>query len=218
MLRRLELPRLVLGSSFVWSGSSRRHGCFGASSCIRMSRSTLNRKVTEQKEVLGEQEKDIVSSLCNTCPEMLSRSIPVGSNRRVGNVFVVLCVDHPFKFSWEVNRMLRELRLEYMGQTVILPDIPQVRRRLWRVRHVVRMDMVDLDEAKAMVGIPEHVTFSDLNSQLMPSFGRGRSHSSPVTRSKANFMKLRRMRLRDILHRDELEKQLLEERRNGLKE
>lgn len=143
-------------------------------------------------------------------------SIPLGPHRHVGNIFIVLCVDHPFKFSWEINRMLRELRLEYMGQTTIVPDIPAVRRQLWRVRHVVRIDMLDLDEAKALAGIPEHITFTDLNSQISPSFGRGKAYSNPGLRSKANFMKLRRIRLRDILHRDQLEKELLEERRQAL--
>lgn len=140
-------------------------------------------------------------------------SVPLGPYRRVGNIFIVLCVDHPFKFSWEINHVLRSLRLEYMGQTVIHPDIPEVRRLLWRVRHVVRVDMLDLDEAKAMVGIPEHINFSDLSAQIPPTFGRGKAYSSPVMRSKANFMRLRRMRLRDVVQRDELEKQLLEERR-----
>lgn len=112
--------------------------------------------------------------------------------------------------------MLRELRLEFMGQMTIVPDIPMVRRQLWRVRHVVRVDMLDLDEAKALAGIPEHITFSDLNAQITPTFGRGRSYSSPVIRSKAEFFKLRRMRLRDVLHRDQLEKELLEEKRRAL--
>lgn len=112
--------------------------------------------------------------------------------------------------------MLRELRLEFMGQVTIAPDIPMVRRQLWRVRHVVRVDMLDLDEAKALAGIPEHITFSDLNAQITPTFGRGRAYSSPVVRSKAEFFKLRRMRLRDVLHRDQLEKELLEEKRRAL--
>lgn len=103
-----------------------------------------------------------------------------------------------------------------MGQTTVVPDIPEVRRQLWRVRHIVRIDTMDLDEAKALVGIPEHVTFTDLNGSLPPSFGRGGSYKNPLMRSKANFMRLRKMRLRDVLHRDQLEKRLLEEKRKQL--
>lgn len=162
---------------------------------------------------------DSSSSSSSTCtssypsPAQNATTVACGPYRRVGNIFVVLCVDHPFKHSWEINRMLRELRLEYMGQVTIVPDIPVVRRQLWRVRHVVRVDVLDLDEAKALVGIPEHMSFTDLNAQITPTFGRGKSYSSPVMRSKAEFLKLRRTRLRDILHRDQLEKELLEEKR-----
>lgn len=143
-------------------------------------------------------------------------TITAGPYRCVGNIFIVHCVDHPFKFGWEVNRMLRELRLEFMGQTTIVPDVPEVRKRLWRVRHVVRVDMLDLDEAKALIGVPEHISFSDLNAQIPATFGRGKGTSSPVIRSKVNFMRFRRMRMRDVMHRDELEKRLLEEKRKIL--
>lgn len=152
----------------------------------------------------------------SSLPSSNATTVVRGPHRRVGNVFVVLCVDHPFKHSWEVNRMLRELRLEFMGQISIVPDIPLVRRQLWRVRHVVRVDMLDLDEAKAWIGVPEHITFSDLNAQITTTFGRGKAYSSPVIRSKAEFMKIRRARLRDVLHRDQLEKELLEEKRRAL--
>lgn len=143
-------------------------------------------------------------------------AIAAGPYRRVGHIFIVTCVDHPFKFSWEVNRMLRELRLEFMGQTTIVPDIPQVRKQLWRVRHIVRVDHLDLDEAKALIGVPEHISFSDLAAQIPPTFGRGRAVANPLLRSKMNFMQLRRMRLRDVMHRDALEKRLLEEKRRAL--
>ncbi|KPI84582.1 hypothetical protein ABL78_6372 [Leptomonas seymouri] len=142
--------------------------------------------------------------------------IASGPYRRVGNIFIVTCVDHPFKFSWEVNRMLRELRLEFMGQTTIVPDIPQVRKRLWRVRHIVRVDHLDLDEAKALIGVPEHISFRDLAAQIPTTFGRGPAVGNPQLRSKMNFMQLRRMRLRDVMHRDRLEKRLLEEKRRAL--
>ncbi|KAG5512225.1 hypothetical protein GH5_07710 [Leishmania sp. Ghana 2012 LV757] len=146
---------------------------------------------------------------------MSTTTIAAGPYRRVGNVFIVTCTDHPFKFSWEVNRMLRELRLEFMGQTTIVPDIPQVRKRLWRVRHIVRIDQLDLDEAKALIGVPEHISFRDLAAQIPPTFGRGGSVANPYMRSKMNFMRLRRMRLRDVMHRDQLEKRLLEEKRRA---
>ncbi|SCU72238.1 uncharacterized protein TEOVI_000381400 [Trypanosoma equiperdum] len=144
-------------------------------------------------------------------------AIAPGPYRRVGNIFIVHCDDHPFKHSWEVNRMLRELRLEFKGQTTIVPDIPQVRKRIWRVRHIVKVDVLDLDEAKALIGVPEHISFTDLASQLPPSFGRVKAVPSPVIRSKMNFMKLRRMRLRDVLHRDALELRLLELKRSAMK-
>ncbi|CCW64821.1 unnamed protein product [Phytomonas sp. EM1] len=133
--------------------------------------------------------------------------------RRVGNVLLVSCVDHPFKHAWEVNRVMRGLRLEFMGQTTILPDIPPVRTALWRARAAVRVDVLDLDEAKALIGVPEHVTFRDLNAQIPSSFGRIGGMPNPHIRSKVRFMQLRRMRLRDVLHRDALEKRLLEEKR-----
>ncbi|KAK7198505.1 hypothetical protein NESM_000811800 [Novymonas esmeraldas] len=142
-------------------------------------------------------------------------AIAAGPYRRVGNIFIVSCIDHPFKFSWEVNRVLRELRLEFMGQSTIMPDIPATRKRLWRVRHIVRVDQLDLDEARALVGVPEHISFRDLASQITPTFGRGRAVANPGLRSKMNFMQLRRMRLRDVLHRDALERRLLEEKRNA---
>lgn len=143
-------------------------------------------------------------------------TVLAGPYRRVGNVFIVTCEDHPFKHGWEVNRMLRDLRLEFKGQTTIHPDIPEVRKRLWRVRHIVRVDLLDLDAAKELVGIPAHVSFSDLASQIPRSFGRGGATANPGIRSKVRFMRLRRMRLRDILHRDQLEKSILEEKRKLL--
>ncbi|EPY34241.1 hypothetical protein STCU_01730 [Strigomonas culicis] len=146
-------------------------------------------------------------------PPTNATTVVVGPYRRVGNVFIVTCVDHPFKFSWEVNRALRELRLEFRGQTSIVPDIPAVRLQLWRVRHIVQIDCLDLDEAKALVGVPEHIRFTDLNRQLSPQFGRGGAQPDPHLRSRANFMKLRRMRLRDVMERDALEQRVLAERK-----
>ncbi|AIN95405.1 hypothetical protein LPMP_040810 [Leishmania panamensis] len=165
-----------------------------------------------------EQQQQSTSAAAPANTVTSTTAIAPGPYRRVGNVFIVSCVDHPFKFSWEVNRMLRELRLEFMGQTTIVPDIPQVRKRLWRVRHVVRIDQLDLDEAKALIGVPEHISFRDLAAQIPPTFGRGGSVANPHMRSKMNFMRLRRMRLRDVMHRDQLEKRLLEEKRHALQQ
>ncbi|CBZ23319.1 uncharacterized protein [Leishmania mexicana MHOM/GT/2001/U1103] len=163
-----------------------------------------------------QQQQQPTSAAAPASAATSTTAIAAGPYRRVGNVFIVTCIDHPFKFSWEVNRMLRELRLEFMGQTTIVPDIPQVRKRIWRVRHIVRIDQLDLDEAKALIGIPEHISFRDLAAQIPPTFGRGGSVANPHMRSKMNFMRLRRMRLRDVMHRDQLEKRLLEEKRHAL--
>nr|7ANE_S Chain S, uL30m [Leishmania major] len=165
-----------------------------------------------------QQQQQPTSAAVPASTATSTTTIAAGPYRRVGNVFIVTCIDHPFKFSWEVNRMLRELRLEFMGQTTVVPDIPPVRKRIWRVRHVVRVDQLDLDEAKALIGIPEHISFRDLAGQIPPTFGRGGSVANPHMRSKMNFMRLRRMRLRDVMHRDQLEKRLLEERHHALQQ
>lgn len=105
--------------------------------------------------------------------------------------------------------MLRDLRLEFRGQVSIHPDIPAVRKLLWRTRHVVTIERLDLDAAKELVGIPKHIQFRDLARQIPSTFGRTRAVPNPMLRSKMNFMQYRRMRLRDILHRDAVEKKLL---------
>lgn len=137
-------------------------------------------------------------------------------HRIVGGVFVVTCNDHPFKHGWQVVRSLRDLRLEFRGQTSIHPDTPQVRLRLWRVRHVVRMERLDLDEVRELIGVPSHIEFEQLNRQLPNDFGRTKGTKGPALRSKMHFMQYRRMRLRDVLHRDAIEKRLLEEKRKVL--
>ncbi|KAG5487520.1 hypothetical protein LSCM1_07477 [Leishmania martiniquensis] len=166
----------------------------------------------------SQQQQQQQTSTTAPASTTMTTAIAAGPYRRVGHVFIVTCIDHPFKFSWEVNRMLRELRLEFMGQTTIVPDVPQVRKRLWRVRHIIRIDQLDLDEAKALIGVPEHISFRDLAAQIPPTFGRGGSVANPHMRSKMNFMRLRRMRLRDVMHRDQLEKRLLEEKRRALQQ
>ncbi|PWV12433.1 hypothetical protein C3747_51g175 [Trypanosoma cruzi] len=167
----------------------------------------------------GGQAKSSSTSTSNSSvggSAVAATSIAPGPYRVVGNIFIVHCNDHPFKHSWEINRMLRELRLEFKGQTTIVPDIPQVRKQLWRVRHVVRIDMLDLDEAKALIWRAGAHQFWRSCFTNPGVFGRVRAVANPVLRSKMNFMKLRRMRLRDVLHRDALELRILEERRKAL--
>jgi ribosomal protein L30/L7E len=140
--------------------------------------------------------------------------VPPPPHRTVGGVFIVLCSDHPFRHQWEVVKSLRDLRLEFKGQLTIHPDIPNVRKLLWRTRHVVRIERLDLDEAKAMVGVPTHMQFSDLARQIPRTFGRTKGMHNPGLRSKMNFTQYRKMRIRDILHRDAVEKKLLAAKKN----
>jgi ribosomal protein L30/L7E len=132
-----------------------------------------------------------------------------GPYRTVGNVIIVRCIDHPFKHFWEVNKELRDLRLEFKGQTTVVPDTPFFRKKLWRVRHVVKLDMMDLDEVRSLIGVPSHIKFQELRQQIPLNFGRGRGRRSPFSRSRVNFHALRSQRLRDILERDAVEKRLL---------
>eukprot|EP00796_Vickermania_ingenoplastis_P009114 gene9114-6405_t len=213
-IAQTHISQLPCRSSFI-SGPKKMRRCLTA---LLHRRTSLCAAAAVQAPTQG-AAKSTDAPTPSSSPHLgNATTVPLGPHRRVGNIFIVHCVDYPFKFSWEVNRMLRCLRLEFKGQTTIVPDVPEVRQQLWRVRHVVRIDMLDLDEAKALVGIPEHVTFTDLNSQIPLTFGRTKSYRNPGMRSKGNFMRLRQMRLRDVLHRDKLEKELLEERRAALQE
>jgi ribosomal protein L30/L7E len=138
-----------------------------------------------------------------------------GPYEQVGNVFLVYCDDHPFKHAWEVNRVLRDLRFEFKGQLTIHPDTPQVRERLFRVRHIVSIEMVALDELKQMMGVPAHITFSDLATGIPLNHGRGPAAAMPLTRSRINFVQNRRMRLRDVMERDAAELKLLKLRKEA---
>lgn len=133
--------------------------------------------------------------------------------RRVGNVFVVRCVDHLFKHGPEVNAALRTLRFEFKGQTTIHPDIPEVRKALFVARHCVTIDAIDLDEAKEIVGIPAHMEFRDLARQIPPGTWRVKSQASPLMASKVQFTEQRRARLRDIFDRDAVELKLLKKKK-----
>eukprot|EP00744_Colponema_vietnamica_P024884 GILI01036423.1.p1 GENE.GILI01036423.1~~GILI01036423.1.p1 ORF type:complete len:206 (-),score=30.58 GILI01036423.1:71-688(-) len=164
--------------------------------------STTEEQVTSPQVSTTEQPKDIIFNQT------------ASPHRKVGNVFIIYCIDHPFKYQWETARMLRELRIEFKGQTVICPDIPQVRLRLWRVRHIVKIDMVDTDELKQMIGVPSHIKFSDLRRQLPVHVGdANKSAGNPYLRSRVDFMLYRRQRMRDIMHRDQQELKLLAEKK-----
>lgn len=142
-----------------------------------------------------------------------SQRLAPGPYRKVGNVFIVRCHDHPFKHFWEVNKELRDLRLEFKGQTSIVPDTPMFRQKLWRVRHIVGIDMLDLDEVRELIGVPSHIKFKELVSQLPKNFQQTKGMKGPLLRSKMNFMQLRQQRLRDILQRDQVELRLLEKKK-----
>lgn len=139
--------------------------------------------------------------------------MPLPPYRRVGNVFVVRCIDHLFKHGPEVNAAMRCLRFEFKGQVTVHPDIPNVRKQLFIARHCVSIDMLDLDEAKATIGIPAHINFTDLARQLPVNSWRGPSQRSPLTNSKVSFTAYRRARLHDVLERDDVEKRLLAKRK-----
>ena len=156
--------------------------------------------------------KPAVSPTSSSLPPPSQRLVP-GPYRKVGNIIVVRCIDHPFKHYWEVNKELRDLRIEFKGQTTIVPDTPIVRKKLWRVRHVVKIDVMDLDEVREIIGVPTHVTFAELKAQIPRNFGRVRGFRSPFSRSRYNFHALRSQRLRDILERDQIEKRLLEKKK-----
>ena len=139
---------------------------------------------------------------------------PQEAYTKIGNIFIIKCTDYPFKYSWEVCRMLRDLRLEFRGQVVIFPDIPAVRLRLWRCRHVVSVDMMSTVELKKKLGVPSHITFRDLARQLPSHMGdANRGAGDAYLRSRVDFMAYRRERLRDIMHRDQQELKLLSERK-----
>ena len=132
--------------------------------------------------------------------------------RKVGNVLIIHVTDHPFKYSWELNAMLRQLRIEFRGQVVIHPDIPDVRLALWRVRHIVQVESINTDELKAMLGVPEHITFRDL-AREMPNVAKTHLGSSGYLENFNAFRQLRQDRIKDIMKRDKLELTLLAERK-----
>jgi ribosomal protein L30/L7E len=132
--------------------------------------------------------------------------------RKVGNVLMIHCTDHPFKYSWELNSMLRQLRIEYRGQVVIHPDIPDIRLALWRVRHIVHVEAINTDAVKEMLGIPEHVSFKDLAREL-PHIAKESLGTSGYMEQVMDFRQLRRDRIKDIMKRDRLELTLLAERK-----
>ena len=136
-----------------------------------------------------------------------------GPYRKVGNIFVVNVHDHPYKYGWEINRCLRDLKLEHRGEVRVHPDTPEVRERLFRVRHLVNIDMMTTDEAKDMIGVPRAVGFAQLKTTLPRNYGAGLTQDRDVEQSWVDFMETRRNRLRDIMQRDALELRLLKRRK-----
>jgi ribosomal protein L30/L7E len=136
-----------------------------------------------------------------------------GPYERVGNVFLVQCVDLPVKYTRQINAVLRKLRFEFRGQWTVHPDTPEVREALFRVRHIVRIEQVPLDEMKRLLGMPAHVRFGDLEAGLPRLRGRGVGAKHPYVASMVNFNQFRRMRIKDVLERDAVELRLLAARK-----
>ena len=159
----------------------------------------------------------------NTPHEPSDKAVPEaqrmapGRYRRVGHVFIVEVVDYPFKYEWEINHILRLLRLEFRFQTSIVPDEPRTRAMLFRVRHIVRINQVDTDELKKMLGIPSHVHFRDMLKTLPDGVWGGDAIQMTgdinYKYSLTAFTRFRKDRLKDILHRDALELKLLKEKK-----
>jgi ribosomal protein L30/L7E len=139
-----------------------------------------------------------------------------GPYRRVGNIIVAHVVDHPYKYGWEIHRALRNLKLDYRGESRVLPDTPQVREWLFRVRHIVSVDMMSLDEAKDMLGVPRGVTFRELQAALPHNSGAGVQRDFDTEQGFVDLAETRRMKLRDVMQRDALELRLLRKKKEAL--
>ena len=146
-------------------------------------------------------------------PVSKSQQVLPGPYRRVPNIIVLRSIDHPFKNGWEVAKVLRDLRIEFKGQTVIHPDVPRVRELIWHCRHMVEIDIISIDEMKSILGIPKHITFTDLQRTLPHSFHRTPNQGNPLMHGKVQFSEYRKMRLRDIMQRDALELKILHEKK-----
>ena len=133
--------------------------------------------------------------------------------KRVGNVLIVRVTEYPFKFGWELNKILHELRIEFHGQVVIHPDIPEIRHKLFLVRHIVSIEMMDLDSVRKFLGIPGHIKFKSLLSGM----GNGPSPqllgNAVEVQGRQQLTAVRRQRLKDVMHRDSLELRLLAARK-----
>jgi ribosomal protein L30/L7E len=144
-----------------------------------------------------------------------SQRLTPGPYRKVGNILIVHVVEHPFKYGWELNRALRKLKLEYRGEVRVMADTPKNRQWLFRVRHIVKIDMMNTDEVKEMLGIPASVSFSALKQNTPRNFGTGIVRDFDSAQSFADFAEVRRMRLRDIMQRDAVELRLLQKRKEA---
>ncbi len=173
---------------------------------------------TPTAKPVAENETIPDSRQLRATPVSLEESMATGvaPYRKVGNIFVVRFIDHFFKHGPEVGQALRSLRFEFKGQTTIHPDIPEVRKHLFAARHCLAIDILSLDEAKQILGIPQHIEFRDLAAQLPQNPHKGPAVGSPFMATKVMFSQYRRARLADILQRDEVEKQLLETKKKLL--
>lgn len=139
-----------------------------------------------------------------------------GPYEKVGNIFICYNTDIPAKYTPQINLILRHLRFEFRGQMTIHPDTPEIREKLFRVRHLVRVEMVSLDEAKEILGVPQHVKFRDLESNGLNNYRQvGPDAMHPYIRSQIRFRRYRKERIRDILERDQVELKLLDAKKNG---
>jgi ribosomal protein L30/L7E len=151
-------------------------------------------------------------------PPPESQQATPGPYRKVGNVFLCLCTDIPAKYTPQINKILRELRFEFRGQLTAHPDTPAVREKLFRVRHIVKVEMISTDEMKESLNIPEHVTFCDLEAGGLNRFrGTGPSAKYPYVKSMIRFANFRKQRIQDILERDQVEIKLVEAKKNLVK-
>ena len=128
---------------------------------------------------------------------------------KVGNIIIVELRTHLWQQGWELARDLRWLRFEYRGQVTAHPDIPEVRERLFHVRHLVTLDMISLDELKNLLRVPPHIHFSDLSAQYPATWGEVSFSWGCYGAARKLFSQYRRDRLRDIIHRDTIEKRLV---------
>lgn len=184
---------------------------------FRSSSSAAAVSVTNQTPLFSSLAPFLSSSFRASSSSSSSSEIPPsqkatpGPYRKVGNIFICHCNEIPAKYTPQINKILRDLRFEFRGQVTVHPDVPAVRERLFRVRHIVKIDMISTDEMKQILDIPEYVTFNDLEAGGLNKYRQsGPSTPYPYLRSYFQFDNYRRKRIADILERDSVELKLLE--------